>query len=295
MEVWEAIKSAVETAINAVKSVIETVMTAISNFIKPILDAIKGFFESVWNGIVSFISPILNTIKTVISNAFTAVKTTVSNVLNTVKQTVSNIFNGIKSTISTVLNAVKTTVSNVFNAVKSSIEKPINAAKDIVKKGLDAIKGFFSGLQLKFPNIKLPHFKVEGKLSISPPSVPKLSIQWYKKAYDNPMLLNNPTIFGYNPSTGSFMGGGDDPNKGAEVVSGANTLMNMVQNAVSTENGILQYYLERIMQMLAELLDGLPEWLNVQVVADDGTIIAHYSPLMDEELGKINKRKKRGH
>lgn len=293
-EAWEWIKEKVSAAINAVKDVIETVMTAISDFLKPILEAIKSFFENIWNGIVNFIKPILDTIKNAISTAFNAVKTTVTNVLNDVKSFISNVFNSIKSTVQGILDGIKSAVSTAFEAVKTSIEKPINAAKDVVQKGLDAIKGFFSKLQLKFPNIKLPHFKVSGKLSIDPPSVPHLSIEWYKKAYDNPLVLNNPSIFGYNPSTNSFMGGGDDPSKGPEVVSGANTLMDMFQNAVTTGNSFIEYCLDKILYMLAELLDELPGWLNIQLVADDGTILAYYAPKLDDKLGEIKEQKDRG-
>ena len=288
---WEWIKEKVSSAINAVKSIIEKVMTAIYNFIKSILDAIKGFFEKVWNGIVNFITPILNKIKTTILNVFNAIKTTISNILNGIKTIVSNIFNGIKTTISTVLNSIKSAVSTAFNAVKTAIEKPINAAKDIVKKGLNAIKGFFDKLKLKFPKIKLPHFKVEGKLSISPPSVPKLTIDWYKKAMDNPMILNEPTIFGYNPSTGSFMGAGE---AGSEVVSGTNSLLNMIQYVISDEIGAMSYYLKQVITILADYFPQLLEVASHDIFIDGRRVAKVTAGYMDEELGRLSSKKNRG-
>ncbi|MBQ0112233.1 MAG: hypothetical protein KBT03_03795 [Bacteroidales bacterium] len=76
--------------------------------------------------------------------------------------------------------------------------------------------------------VKLPHFKIEGDLSLNPPSVPKLSVDWYAKAMDNPMIMTSPTIFGVN-SKGQPMGGGD---AGSEVVSGTDTLLSMISSAV---------------------------------------------------------------
>ena len=107
------------------------------------------------------------------------------------------------------------------------------------------------------------------------------------------MILNEPEIFGYNPSTGRFMGGGDG--NGGEVVSGASTLMNMIQNAVATQNEALVYYLQKIIQMLADFFPKVLELLmNMNVVLDDGTLVGRLAPAMDLELGRIKERKDRG-
>jgi len=52
-----------------------------------------------------------------------------------------------------------------------------------------------------------PHFSISGKLSIDPPSVPHLSVDWYRKAMDDAYILNSPTIFG--ASGGRLLGGGE--------------------------------------------------------------------------------------
>lgn len=124
---------------------------------------------------------------------------------------------------------LKDTVVNKFNDIKSNVTNVINNMKTTVQNGLNAIKGFFSKLKLNLPHIKLPHFKINGKLSLDPPSVPKLSIDWYKKAMNNGMIMNSPTIFGMN-SNGQLMAGGE---AGSETIVGTNSLMGMIQNAVN--------------------------------------------------------------
>lgn len=119
-------------------------------------------------------------------------------------------------------------VKDKFNAIKDTISEKINAAKDAVKNAIDRIKGFFSGLRLELPKIKLPHFKLTGSFSLMPPRVPSLSVDWYSKAMDGGMILNNPTIFGM--MNGRLLGAGE---AGSEVVVGANSLQNMIQSAVS--------------------------------------------------------------
>ena len=69
-------------------------------------------------------------------------------------------------------------VSSKFNVVKNTISNVMNSAKNIVSSGLSKIKGFFSNCHLSLPKIKLPHFSVSGKLSLNPPSVPKINVNY---------------------------------------------------------------------------------------------------------------------
>ena len=105
----------------------------------------------------------------------------------------------------------------------------MDGAKSIISGAMQKIKGFFN-IKLEFPKIKLPHFKLTGKLSLSPPSVPHFSIDWYKKAMGGGMILNSPTLFGYDSSTGKFLGGGE---AGSETVVGTSSLMGMIRSSVS--------------------------------------------------------------
>ena len=101
-------------------------------------------------------------------------------------------FNGVKNTISNIFNGIKAVATNVWNGIKTAITTPIEKARDVIKGIIDKIKGFFSGLKLSLPHIKLPHFSIKGSFSLAPPSVPHLAIDWYKKAMDKPMILNGP-------------------------------------------------------------------------------------------------------
>ena len=89
-------------------------------------------------------------------------------------------------------NAVKDKTVSIFAAVKSAIITPIQNAVDFVKGAIDKIRGFFSGLTLELPHIKLPHFSLQGDFSLVPPSVPKLSVDWYKTGG----IFDSPTIAG---------------------------------------------------------------------------------------------------
>lgn len=209
ISVWDAIKSKVTTVIHAVASVISTVMNAIKTIFSTVWNAIKTVVTTVVNAIKSVVTTVFNAIKSTATSVWNAIKTAVTTPVNAIKSTVTTVLNSVKSTVSSIFNGIKSTATSVWNGIKTAITTPIEAAKNKVKSVVDAIKGFFSGMKISLPHIKLPHFKVSGKLSIAPPSVPHLSIDWYKEGG----IMTSPTIFGMNGS--SLMAGGE---AGAEAI-----------------------------------------------------------------------------
>ncbi len=290
-----------KTGLGNIKIVFQTIFTVIKTIVSTAFENIKTVITTVWNNIKIVISTVLDVIKNIIKlatsiikgdwkGAWEAIKGIFSSIWNGIKGIVSNVWNAIKSIFSNNLNAIKSSVSTVFNGVKAVIQNTINGAKNIVKSGLDAIKNFFSKLKLKFPSIKLPHFSIKGSFSLKPPSVPKLSVDWYAKAMKNAMLLNQPTIFGVNPN-GNFMGGGE---AGQEVVAGSSTLMAMIRNAVQNENAGIIYYLDKLISMLTQYFPEILGNLEREMVLDDGTLVAKITPKVDKKLGDINRMKERG-
>jgi len=116
-------------------------------------------------------------------------------VLNLIKGIISVETSFVKNTISGAWNAVKSVTSSIWQGIKTAIETPINAAKNTVKNAIDAIVGFFRNIKLpeiKIPQIKLPHFELTGKFSLSPPQVPKLSVNWYSTGG----IFSSPSVIG---------------------------------------------------------------------------------------------------
>ena len=313
---WEFIKNAVSTALDAISTTISNIWNAIVGFLTPILDGVKNTFTTVWNAIKSTISTVLNAIQTTITNIWNAIKTTVTNVINSIKSVISSVFNAIKSTISSILNSIKSTftsvwnsikstVSNVINGVKSTISSGLNAAKSTVSNVLGAIKEKFSSIfegaknivsnainriksffnfSWSLPHLKLPHISISGSFSLTPPSVPHFGIDWYKKAMDDGMIMNQPTIFGYNAKSNQFLAGGE---AGSETVVGTQSLMDMIRVAVNEENASLLEKLDRILTILESYMPFIPQLANLKLVTDTGVLAGELAPAMNEELVRI--------
>lgn len=97
----------------------------------------------------------------------------------------------LKASIISTFNSIKASVAATWNAIKTAITTPINAAVNFVRSAIAKIKSIINGAKLSLPKIKLPHFKLSGKLSLNPPSVPHLSVSWYKQGgiFDNPSII----------------------------------------------------------------------------------------------------------
>lgn len=95
--------------------------------------------------------------------------------------------------IKSVWNDIKTATANAWNSIKESITAPFKKAKETIEGIIDKIKSWFPiKIGNIFKKIKLPHFSIYGKFSLSPPSVPHINIDWYK----NGGIFDAPTIAG---------------------------------------------------------------------------------------------------
>ncbi len=230
---WSSVVNIATSKWNELKTSISNILTSINNVISNIWNSIKSFVVGVWNSLVSSAT-----------SSFNSMKLTISGVLNGIKSTFSSIWNGIKSTVMSVVNSIATGISNAFNSAKNAVGNILNGIKSQFINTFNGIKSFMSGIvnwlkgifnfNWSLPKIKLPHFKISGKFSLNPPSVPSFGIDWYRKAMNNGMIMNSPTLFGYDVSTGKFLGGGE---AGSETVVGTNSLMSMINSSVQSAIG----------------------------------------------------------
>lgn len=134
-------------------------------------------------------------------------------------------------------NKFKTGFNNVFTAVtgfgtkvKNDISQTFENAKTTIKNAVEAFKGFFK-FNWQLPKPKLPHFSVSGGEAPwgfgGQGSLPSVSIQWYKKAMNEPYFLDSATIFG--AAGNKLLGGGES---GSEVIVGTDRLMSMMKQAI---------------------------------------------------------------
>ena len=226
---WDTIKAkAAEFAANVSEK-----WKKLCEIIKGNVEKLKTDAVNAWETMKTRISTAVEGIKSKVSTAWENIKTKVSTVMENIKTKISTTWENIKIGISNRVEGIKTKVTTVFENIRDTIKTTIENARDIVEKAIDAIKGFFN-FEWKFPDIKLPHISynlIEVPVLGRIPDPTTLSVDWYARAMENGVILNQPTIFGMQ--NGRYLAGGE---AGPEVVVGARSLVDMIRGAVATTN-----------------------------------------------------------
>ena len=246
--IWNGMKSGATTIFNGIKTSITNAWNAVKTGTSTAWNNIKTSASNIWNGMKSGATTTFNGIKTSVTNAWNTLKSNTSTVWSGIKSVVQQHGGGIKGVISTAIDGYKSiwkagfdvinrttggklgealsTARSKLDSIKQAFSDKMGGARDAVKNAIDRIKGFFH-FSWSLPSLKLPHISISGHFGINPPSAPHFSISWYKKAMEDGMILNGPTIFGMKGN--SLLAGGE---AGPEAVVGVNSLMSMIQKAV---------------------------------------------------------------
>ena len=281
------IKNIVKGIINSLPVLIEKAPELISKFANLINDNAPKLLQAGIEIILCLGKGIIQAIPELIANIPKIIAAIVDvweamNWMNLGKKLITGITNGIKNTFS----LLKGNVNTNFTSIVDTIVAKMNNAMNVVQNAITRIKNFFN-FNWSLPRLKMPHFRISGGFSLNPPSVPHFSVDWYKKAMNDPMIMNSPTAFGIN-SKGQIMAGGE---AGSEVVSGTDTLMNMISSAVAAQNEELTNTVSKLFAFLQEYL---PEMSRMQLVMDSGAVIGELAPGIDKALGRLAYRNGRG-
>lgn len=267
--IWETIKTTVGSAINAVSSTLSSVMNAIQTTISNIWTAISTKISTVVNSIKTTVSTVFSAIKTTATTIWNGIKTSISTVVDGVKTKVTTVFNSVKSTLSSVFSSIKSTATSVWNGIKSAITGPIDQAKTHISNALNSIKNFFANCKLSLPHIKMPHFSISGSFSLNPPSVPHLSVSWYKEGG----IMTDPTLFGFNGS--SLMAGGEAGPEAILPLKGFYAKLEAMLDSKLNMSGMEKY--------LAVIAQNSEKGIYL----DGSTLVGKLAPGMNRQLGVL--------
>lgn len=223
IETWNNIKGAVSNAWNGIKDKVQN-------------SAIGQAVSKVWGAAKKTMTDNLSAMKKAYDEHGGGLKGAVAAMMEGVKRHYTAGFDFLNNLTGGKLDKIKEKVSNIFGKIKETVAGVFDGIKDKITTVIDFIKGLFSG-ELSFPHIKIPHFHIEGgkvPWGIGGKGTPPdISIDWYKKAMNEPYVLNGATIFG--SMGGRLLGGGES---GSEMIIGTNKLMQMIGQAKGGETTI---------------------------------------------------------
>ena len=172
----------------------------------------------------------------------------------------------------------------VFEGVRKKIAEKMGLAANDVRVILLAIQEMIKNFNIKFDGINVDNVGMFASLG-------EAGIEWHAKAMNHAMLLDKPTIFGYDAASGKYLGAGE---AGTEVVAGSNTLMGMISSAVAEQSSSMTYYMKKIIEVLATYFPQVVDSMGRPLVFDTVAAANAMAIPMNEALGKISSRKDRG-
>lgn len=114
--------------------------------------------------------------------------------LNTVITSFSNAFDIARSEIELNSTAITTATTNMVTTLSTNLDNLSIKVDNIVtsiSEDLNALSSKFSNLKLQLPDIKVPHFSIQGDFNIETKEVPQITVSWYEKGglFDSPSII----------------------------------------------------------------------------------------------------------
>lgn len=203
--------------------------------LKQAWNATLQFFKSCWDCFTELWNASIEAIKNIWKGLCNTIKSVWEGIVNNIKSS----WNGFKSIFVTVGNSIMSawqgltnTISSVWNGVVNGVKSTWNGIISPFQSVVNSIKGIWDGLKSMF---KLPHFSITGKFSLVPPSIPKVSVDWYY----NGGIFKSPTVLGGIGVGDAFNGQGSN----AEAIVPLDEMYRNIKGIVdnSSEGNIVIY------------------------------------------------------
>jgi hypothetical protein len=264
VELANSIAEAIPELIPTIVDVVMTIAEILTNpdTIVQLLNAAVQIIIALANGLIQALPQLISRVPEIVINLVSAIIQATPLLLKAGAELIKKLLEGatkvftslvtagrqiiakLKEGLSTAFNELRDWVEEKFDSLKEKMTGPVEKARDAIKGVIEKIKGFFD-FTAKTPKIKLPHFAVEPegwKLEdLLKGVVPKLTVKWYRKAYENPYLFTSPTVVG-NRGFGDGQGG--------EIVYGHENLMDDIRAASANDERI-----DTIIALLREIVE----------------------------------------
>lgn len=224
---------------NTMMMLTNATFTLLGGIISGIIKAIPSIVATIPTLIVNIVTTLQQTFPTIISNVIsllgelaTSVGEALTEGLGANWEIVSQALTDIKDGLKEKLDEALETVGGILDSISEKFTNIFDTVKETVSGAIDSIVSAFD-FDWSLPDLKLPHLSVSGGEAPwgigGKGSLPTFDIEWYRKAYDDAYMLNNPTIFGF--SGGTLLGGGEG--NGGEMVMGEEYFQDTMLRAAS--------------------------------------------------------------
>lgn len=245
----DGMASAIGSFFSALPGVVSSVFNAVCGFFSSAWDTISGiwgqvsgFFQGIWDAISkgasavgSAVSGFFSTAWGVIQSAWSGVTGFFSVIWSGIQSGASAVGSAVSGFFSTAWNGIQGVwsgvtgfFSGIWGGISSGASSLWSGVTGVFSSAIEKIKGLFH-FKWSWPKLTLPHFTLTGKFSLKDMTVPHLSVDWYRKAMQQPYLLSGATIFGQS-ADGRLLGGGE---AGREIITSESDYLSRGNTTIS--------------------------------------------------------------
>ena len=223
VEAWENVKKGVTEAVDNVKKNVtekwNNIKTSVSNAVQGVKNTVSTAFNTVRNTVTTAMTGVRNTV----TSSWSAAQAAFNNAGGGIRGIVAGLTSGIRSMWTGMFNTIDSLTNGRLSSIVGWFTSKFESIRSYVSGVVQRIRGIFN-FSWSFPHIKLPHFSWEWQDIGGVVKIPKISVTWYKKAYDQPYLFTQPTVmrgFGDGGGSGEIVYGRDQLMRDIAAASGS--------------------------------------------------------------------------
>ena len=226
VEAWENIKTSVTDAVDNMKTAVterwENIKSGVSTAVNNVKNTVTTAFSNVRNTVTTTMSNVRNTV----TSSWSAAQTAFANAGGGIRGIVAGLSAGIRSMWTGMFNTIDSLTGGRLSAIYNWFTSKFSAIQSYISGVVQRIRGIFN-FSWSFPHIRLPHFSWSWQDIGGVVKIPRISVTWYKKAYDEPYLFTQPTVmrgFGDGGGSGEIVYGRDQLMRDIAKASGGSSI-----------------------------------------------------------------------
>ena len=259
---WQDISNIFSVVKTWFKDRFNEAITSIKNVFTPVVSFFKN---TIWGGIKNAFGSVATWFKDTFSKAWTNVK----NVFSTGGKIFDGIKDGIASTFKTVVNGIIGGINKVISVPFNAINKLLNKIRNVSVAGIEPFKSLIKQNALSIPQIP--------KLNVGTNKVKSEGLAYLHKNEAVVPEKYNPAIT--NESTKSAL---------FDALTDFTGIQSVKSASIQSEN-------TKLISLLEKYLPSIEAGLGQNIVLDDGTLVGKLTPKIDNSLGSLANRKRRGY
>ena len=195
-QITEALLGALPLLISTILEAAAQILVAIGKVLPQILKQIVAILPQIISAITENIPILLEASVTMLMSIVEAIPVIIPALIKALPQIIKSIIrvllNAIPQILSTALKLFMTLITAVGNIIPKLASKLGEIISTIKTKLVDKAKNILK-FDWSLPKLKMPHLNISGEFSLSPPKVPKFSVDWYAQGG----VFDKPTLFPY--------------------------------------------------------------------------------------------------